>query len=105
MLSKQEKIAHYDRLADERGDWRKRNAYYYAELEGFIANLVPRGQRVLELGCGTGELLAALAPAYGVGLDFSPRMVAAATRKHAGNESLAFRVEDIEALARPSTTS
>jgi SAM-dependent methyltransferase len=103
MLSKQEKIAHYDRLADERDGWRQRNAYYYAELEGFIANLVPRGRRVLELGCGTGELLAALAPAYGVGLDFAPRMVTAATRKHAGNENLAFRVEDIEALATNET--
>ena len=40
--------------------------------------LIPPGKRVLELGCGRGELLAALQPSYGVGVDFSAKTIARA---------------------------
>jgi cyclopropane fatty-acyl-phospholipid synthase-like methyltransferase len=33
--------------------------------------LVPSGQRVLELGCGEGQLLRSLQPSHGVGVDLS----------------------------------
>ena len=45
-------------------------------------NLVPPGQRVIEIGCAQGDLLAALKPSYGVGVDFSPEMIAGARQKH-----------------------
>jgi SAM-dependent methyltransferase len=98
MLSKQEKVRHYDGLADERHAWCARNAYYYESLNSLIASIVPRGNAVLELGCGTGELLAALHPSRGVGIDFSSRMIDVASRTHAHLERLDFRVEDIEEL-------
>ena len=44
-------------------------AYREADLE-FMRFLIPPGKRVLELGCGRGDLLAALEPSYGVGVDF-----------------------------------
>jgi SAM-dependent methyltransferase len=37
---------------------------------------------VLEIGCGRGDLLAALAPSRGVGVDVSPAMVVAARERH-----------------------
>jgi hypothetical protein len=40
--------------------------------------------RVLEVGCGSGDLLAAVRPGYGVGLDFSPAMLALARERHPG---------------------
>lgn len=55
--------------------------------------LVPPGQRVLDLGCGTGQLLAALEPARGVGIDFSESMIAAARTQHPAFD---FRVGDTE---------
>ena len=43
---------------------------------------MPEGKRVLELGCGHGDLLAALRPAYGVGIDFSSSAILAAKARH-----------------------
>jgi ubiquinone/menaquinone biosynthesis C-methylase UbiE len=56
---------------DEAERWRKINAAYHADDLKFMRFLIPPGKRVLELGCGTGELLASLAPSYGVGIDFA----------------------------------
>lgn len=39
---------------------------------------------MLELGCGEGDLLAALRPSYGVGVDLSPALTAKAGAKHPG---------------------
>lgn len=54
--------------------------------ESLAALALERGERVLELGCGPGNSLAALRDAVGpegvvVGLDFSPGMVARATER------------------------
>lgn len=74
--------AYFDALAPQRNRWKRRNAYYYRELERFFIFAVPPGSRVLEIGCGTGDLLNAVAPAYGVGIDFSPAMIEIARKKH-----------------------
>lgn len=105
MKSKQDKIRHYDGLAAQRSYWRRRNAYYYRELEQHLEFLIPPGMRVLEIGCGTGELLAALRPASGVGLDFSTAMIEAAKRAHPRKEypNLSFVVDDIEELSLAGT--
>ncbi len=55
---------------------------YHARLEHVYRFLVRPGQRVLELGCADGDLLAAVQPAVGVGVDFSGAMLARARRKH-----------------------
>ena len=44
--------------------------------------VVPAGARVLEIGCGTGDLLARLRPSYGVGADLSVRMVETARNNY-----------------------
>jgi SAM-dependent methyltransferase len=55
---------------------------YYSFITGICRTLVPPGQRVLEIGCGRGDLLAALRPSHGVGVDVSEGMVAAARERH-----------------------
>jgi SAM-dependent methyltransferase len=73
---------------------RRRHSYYYSYLTRILCARVPAGLRVLDLGCGSGDLLAALAPAHGVGIDIAPRSVVAARRKHAGRH-LAFLEGDV----------
>src|SRR5688572_32107145 len=74
--------AEYDRFADERELWQAKNAAYYRAIERLARFVIPRGQSVLEIGCGTGDLLAALEPSLGVGVDLSPRLCDRARRKH-----------------------
>ena len=71
-----------DGLAPRRNDWRLRSAYFHEEDNRYLRFLVPEGARVLELGCGTGDTLAALRPACGVGVDFSVEMLAIARREY-----------------------
>jgi ubiquinone/menaquinone biosynthesis C-methylase UbiE len=56
--------------------------YYHRRLSEVFRFIIPAGSRVLELGCGRGNLLASLEPSYGVGVDFSPEMVQQARQRH-----------------------
>ena len=67
---------------DEIERWRKINAAYHADDLKFMRFLIPPGKRVLELGCGMGDLLAALEPSYGVGIDFGPNALARARARY-----------------------
>ena len=67
--------------------------YFHDYLARVIRTRLIPGQRVLDVGCGTGELLAALEPASGVGIDLSGAAVAAARKAYAGRP-LAFHQGD-----------
>ncbi|MDA0239175.1 MAG: class I SAM-dependent methyltransferase, partial [Proteobacteria bacterium] len=85
--------AHFESLSDDRDRWISRNRAYYDDDRRYTQFVVPAGARVLELGCGTGDLLAQLKPSHGVGVDFSARMVETAQRNH---PDLTFLVGDAE---------
>jgi len=65
-------------------------------VERRLAALIPPGTSVLELGCGTGNLLSALRPSRGLGLDISSEMVRLASAKF---PDLQFEVADAEAFS------
>jgi glycosyltransferase involved in cell wall biosynthesis/SAM-dependent methyltransferase len=91
------RAGHFDALAPDRDRWRARGAAYHRAIEELCRRYVAPGARVLELGCGTGDLLAALAPdpAGSLGVDFAPGMVQRARERH---PELRFEAADIEAL-------
>ena len=82
-----------DSSAAARKRWLERAAFFHAEDLLYLKFLIPEGARILELGCGTGELLAALKPSFGVGIDLSEEMIAQARTAYPG---LDFYVGDIE---------
>jgi SAM-dependent methyltransferase len=86
-------LAHSESYAASRQQWREKSAFFHREDELYLRFLIPAGARVLEIGCGTGDTLAALSPAVGVGVDISPAMIAQARRLH---PSLTFQVGDAE---------
>lgn len=76
--------------------WVNRNQYYYSQLKRLIAQIIPPAKRVLDVGCGSGHILAYLKPSYGVGVDFSRAMVEEAKKRHS---YLTFHCMDIEDVA------
>lgn len=89
--------AFYDQLHDD--PRYLRTHYYYQRLIARVVQVVPPGARVLDLGCGTGELLAALRPSVGVGVDLSPAIVREARRRHPGMRFHQMAAEDVATFA------
>src|SRR3954447_17896825 len=78
--------AFFDRYAAVEALWRRRNRTYYRLIESIYRFLVAEGSSVLEVGSGGGDLLAALRPSRGLGVDVSKEMVALARSRHDGLE-------------------
>ena len=87
--------SHWEGIA-RKADHAGLGGYYHRRLRDIYRAHVPAGQRVLELGCGTGDVLAAVQPAHGLGVDLSPAIVAAARARHS---QLAFEVGDAHDLS------
>lgn len=75
--------------------WRRRNRYYHNDLEKFHTFVIPGNCSVLEIGCGTGDLLNSVRPSRGLGIDINERMVERASRKF---PHLEFQIGDAESL-------
>ncbi len=96
---KRDLLDHYESNGDELDRWRAFNVAYHEDDLKFMRFLIPAGKRVLELGCGRGDLLAALAPSYGVGIDFGARTIARARQQHPDLNFVLGDVEDPATLA------
>jgi len=94
-MDKSNTIRYFNDLADRRLHWKKKNRYYHSYLEKYYSFIIPAKSRVLEIGSGTGELLNAVKPSYGVGIDFSEKMVEIASEQF---PELTFLVQDAEEL-------
>ncbi len=73
---------HWDASAREMDIWRGFGRYYHRRIADVFRFLVPTGQKVIEIGCAKEDLLAALDPAFGVGVDFSGEMIQRARKLH-----------------------
>jgi len=69
---------------EQRAPFREKESqrYYHQLLQNYYRFLIPAGSRVLELGCGLGDLLASVNPSRGLGVDLSPAMVQSARQRH-----------------------
>jgi SAM-dependent methyltransferase len=81
-IHRQNRIAHWDALARARDTRKGFGGGYRRRLIEVYKYLVAPGQRVLELGCSQGDLLAALKPSIGVGVDFSSEMLKRARERY-----------------------
>jgi len=94
--AKMDLVTEIDRDAETRDTWKKKNHYYHRQIESLCALLIPTSSKILEIGCSTGGLLAALHPSSGKGLDISARCIDIASAKY---PSLNFAVDDAENLS------
>jgi ubiquinone/menaquinone biosynthesis C-methylase UbiE len=91
---------HFERLAPRYDRFKEQKKSYYRQLKRLYSKdfAIPPGSRVLEIGCGTGEILAALRPGFGLGIDLSREMIRIARRKFAARPELHFLHAEAEEL-------
>ncbi|MHC5002074.1 MAG: glycosyltransferase [Planctomycetota bacterium] len=71
--------------------WQCRHRHYYAMVARLFGRHIPLGSRVLHVGCGVGDLLAAVGGPGSLGIDLSPTVIDIARRRH---PELRFRAAD-----------
>lgn len=94
-LVKEKTKRNFDEVALDLDWWNLRNKYYYQDIQNLHKFIIPTESNVLEIGCGTGDLLASLNPKLGVGIDLSPQVITIAEEKY---PSLSFYCLDAENL-------
>jgi len=77
------------------GQGRGMGGYYHRRLAHVYRLVIPKGSRVLEVGCGRGALLAAVEPSVGVGIDFSTNMIDQAKERHPHLRFLVAEAHDL----------
>ncbi|MBK6514639.1 MAG: glycosyltransferase [Polyangiaceae bacterium] len=93
------RVGRLDAAAAWRAEHTRFRSYYQAQMRRLLGSLVPPGGRVLEVGCGDGDLLASLDGARRVGIDVSPRAIEIAARRH---PELELSVADVERSDLPA---
>ena len=97
---REQRQGHWDMVARKKDTWQSIGSHYHQLLENLYTHLVSPGQKVLEIGCGTGELLASLNPSFGVGVDFSEEMIKRASARY---PELRFMQADAHGLVLEDT--
>ena len=95
-----QRLTYWDGAARRLDSLRSWGGYYHRRLAKVYGHLVSPGERVIEFGCGRGELLAALNPSFGVGVDFSSEMLRRARRRR---PELTFIQADVHDFALNDT--
>jgi len=91
--------SHWDAIAHKRDTWHGMGIWYHRRIEQTYRFLISPGQRILEIGSGTGDLLATVQPAQGVGIDFSSEQVTRAREHHPEIKFIQADAHDLSAVA------
>jgi ubiquinone/menaquinone biosynthesis C-methylase UbiE len=94
----QTRILHWDKIAIKRDTWQGMGKWYHKRLTEIYKFLVSPNQRILEIGCGQGDLISQLNPSHGVGVDFSQEMLERAKKKNSNIEYHQLDAHDLSNL-------
>ncbi|MCK5056110.1 MAG: glycosyltransferase [Candidatus Aminicenantes bacterium] len=92
-MGKQAIKDHFESIAHDYDKWKKKNYYYHDSIKEFFKKNVKPEDKVIEFGCGTGDILNAVNAGYKLGLDIAGEMIKRAREKHPG---ITFRQHDCE---------
>jgi len=84
---------HFDKVAKKYDFYKKKNSFYYENLKKLLGREIPKSGNVLEIGCGTGDLLNHLKPGKGYGFDISSEMISISNYKFRNSKNLTFSTE------------
>lgn len=88
---------YFDKAAKKRIEYRKRNGYYWESITRYVDYYLREDDRILEVGCGTGEMLARVRGGFKKGVDFSEPMITQARQQFPHIE---FEVMDADHLKK-----
>jgi SAM-dependent methyltransferase len=95
----QSRISHWDAIARKRDSWQGLGGWYHRRLQEIYRFHIHPNQNILEVGCAEGNLLAALQPARGVGIDFSEEMICRARKGHPELEFIHADAHDLSEIS------
>lgn len=89
-------LSYFENLAPKRSRIRKSRKYYWNDITNYIDYFAHKDSSVLEIGCGTGELLNQIRGNKKVGIDFSPAMIAEAKKQFPDLELYVMDAENLQ---------
>lgn len=81
---------HFNHISKDYNYWKQKNHYYYQNLIDLYRYLIDKRKTVLEIGCGTGYIIASLDLEKGKGIDISLEMIEIAKRAFIHRDNLSF---------------
>ena len=89
---------HFNKIAKDYDSYKKNHAYYSSLVKYELKKRISKGKKILDYGCGTGEILNVLSPIKGIGFDASGEMIKIAKKKFSNQKNLAFtnKIEEIK---------
>lgn len=95
-VKKEQLKAYFNRTAETRIKYRKSKSYYWDSITDYCNFFVEKNSKLLEVGCGTGELLARIDGREKTGIDFSETMIGNARQQFPEIEFVCMPAEDIQ---------
>lgn len=92
---KQQLKDYFNKAAETRIKYRKRRSYYWDSITDYCDFFVDETKSVLEIGCGTGELLGKIRGTDKTGIDFSEKMIEEAKKQFPGIRFICMPAEEI----------
>lgn len=90
MKNKTKVEKHFDIIAPNYDSFTKKRDLHYSTLKKLTKKILIGKESVLEIGCGTGDLISALNPVRGFGQDLSQKMIDIAIKKYSDCSNLGF---------------
>lgn len=95
LTESKDKISFFEKIAGNRLKKRKQFNYYWNEITNYCNYFSHEDYSVLEVGCGTGELIGSIKGKDKTGIDFSPSMIAIAKKEFPAIDFQVMAAENI----------
>ena len=95
-LDRRRRLHDQDAGAPRLAHWYRRNRYHYREQARILRCHLAGGSKILHVGCGLGDLLAALEPGDGLGIEVSPTVIELARHRHPDLRFAALDPQDFQ---------
>ena len=89
-------LDYFEKLAPKRVKMRNRNKYYWDEITEYCDYFINENSSVLEVGCGTGELINRVKGNRKLGVDYSAAMIKEAKNNFPNSDFKVMTAENIE---------